>query len=137
MATRPKDTSSKATFAEYIAFQIDNSDKKQKEIARELEYDNPNIITMFKKGITKVPINKIPKFADVLGVDRVHLLRLALLEYSPDLWDTLQQIVGNTVTANELEIVELVRSVVGNSDPELNPEARKQFKAAAKALKTP
>lgn len=135
MTTRGKESLSKSSFADYIASQIDISDKSQKDMARELGYDNPNIITMFKKGITKIPINKVPKFADVLGLDRLHLLRLATLEYSPELWETFQAVIGSTVTKNEYEMVEAIRSVTGDSDPAITPEGRKLLKAAAKAMK--
>lgn len=135
MTTRTKESASKKSFADYIAHQVDMSDKTQKEMALRLGYDNPNIISMFKKGLTKVPIPKVPIFADILGIDRVHLLRLAMLEYAPDLWETFQSVIGKTVTSNELEIIEIVRSVVGDDDPALNAEARRLFKTAAKALK--
>lgn len=139
MTTRPKSTSSKKSLAEFIATQVDISDKTQKEIAQALGYPNPNIITMFKQGITKVPINKIPKFAEVLGIDPERLLERAMEEYSPQVWESIQSIKGHLVKPNELEIVKLVREAIGVKEgadvPELNAEARKQFKAAAKALK--
>ncbi len=141
MTPRSKDTSGKVPFAKFIAAQIDMHTMTQKQIATDLGYANPNIITMFKQGITKVPISKIPAFAKVLGIDPEHLLRLAMEEYSPEVWESIQSIKGHLVKPNELELVKLVRSVVGvdpdkDTDiPELNPEARKQFKAAAKALK--
>lgn len=133
--TRTKDTSGRVPFNEYLAHQIEMSDKSQKEIASQCGYDNPNIITMFKKGLTKVPITKLPKMADTLGIDRVHLMRLGMIEYAPEIWAALQDALGNVVTDNELEIIETIRSVVGNNDPKMDAEAKKQIKAAAKSLK--
>lgn len=124
-----------ANFAEYIAAQIDASDLKQNEIARKLGYDNPNIISMFKKGLTKVPINKLPILADILGINKAALLRRAMLEYAPEIWRTIEGVMGMIPTKNEAEILEIVRSVVGVDDPALTPAARKKFEAAAKALK--
>lgn len=139
MTTRSKTTSGKKTLAEFIAFQIDNNGKTQKQIATALGYANPNIITMFKQGITKVPISKIPRFAEVLGIKPEHLLALAMEEYSPEVWESIQSITGHLVKPNELELVKLVREAVGAKEgadlPELNAEARKQFRVAAKALK--
>lgn len=139
MTTRPKTTSGKKTLAEFIAFQIDIIDMTQKEIATELGYSNPNIITMFKQGTTKVPINKIPAFSKVLGIEPERLLALAMEEYSPEVWKSIQSITGHLVKPNELELVKLVREAVGAKEgadlPELNAEARKQFRVAAKALK--
>ena len=53
--------------AEFIAAQIAMSDKTQREIALALGYDKPNIITMFKQGLTKIPLNKVAPLARVGG----------------------------------------------------------------------
>jgi len=45
--------------AEYLNQQIALSGVPQTEIAEKLGYDKPNIITMFKQGKTKIPMNKI------------------------------------------------------------------------------
>lgn len=55
------------TIAEYLAVQISLSEKSQREIAAEISYENPNVITMFKQGQTKVPMNKVGPLAKALG----------------------------------------------------------------------
>lgn len=104
------------SFAKYLAHQIELSDKTQLEIAHEIGYEKPNIITMFKQGTTKVPINKVPMLAKALGLDPAHLLRLALREYAPEILDTIEEALGRAVTHNEFEIIEAVRNAT-DDDP--------------------
>jgi hypothetical protein len=100
---------SENAFVQCLAKLIDNSPKKQTEIAVELGYPKPNLITMFKKGLTRVPLEKVPVFADILGVNRVFLMNLWLTTYAPEWRDTLQQVYGFMVTEAEGEWVILLR----------------------------
>ena len=105
------------TVAEFLADRIAAVDKTQRQISQECGFDNPNIITMFKKGQTKLPINRIALLAKALEVDPVHLLRLVMLEYIPDLWESIENIMKSTVlTSNELELVRAFREVTGEND---------------------
>ena len=105
------------TVAEFIADKLAESDKTQREIAEECGFDNPNIITMFKSGATKLPLNRIGPLAKAINVDPAHLLRLVMLEYAPDTWGAIETIMQSTVlTANELQLVRAYRQVTGNSD---------------------
>lgn len=105
------------TVAEFLADRIAAIDKTQREIAEECGFDHPNIITMFKKGQAKLPINRISSLAKALEVDPVYLLRLVMLEYIPDTWEHVENIMQSTVlTANELALVRSFRDVTGESD---------------------
>ena len=64
----------KMTVAQYLNTKINESGKTQKEIATEIGYDSPNVITMFKQGLTKLPMNTIGPIARALEVDPVYLL---------------------------------------------------------------
>lgn len=59
------------------------SPKKQWEIARDVGYEKPNIITMFKQGVSRVPVEKVAPFAISLGADLAELLLLWLGELAP------------------------------------------------------
>ena len=118
-------------FHAYIGALMDASDLKQKDIAVELGYDNANVISMFKKGITKVPIEKLPILAKLLGADPAHMARLALREYSPEFFEALESIFGGSVTKHEMEILKAIRRVSGNSDPKADS---KQLAAVEKAF---
>ncbi len=66
-----------------------------KEIAQYLGYDRqPNILSMFKAGVMKVPLAKVRALAKALGADPGHLLRLAFNEYSPELLEDIDATMG-------------------------------------------
>ncbi|MES2365738.1 MAG: XRE family transcriptional regulator [Pseudomonadota bacterium] len=105
------------TVADFIADRLADSDKTQREIAQECGFEKPNIITMFKTGSTKLPLNRIAALAKALDADPAHLLRLVMREYIPDTWDAIENIMNSTIlTANELELVRAYRVATGNSD---------------------
>lgn len=98
--------------AEYLTQQINICGKSQREIADDVGYEKPNVITMFKQGKTKLPINKVGAFAKSLGIDPLHLLRIAMSEYSRDTWEVIEDLIGKSlVTQEELAILEVIRSV--------------------------
>src|SRR5262245_24011879 len=86
---------------EVIARRIDETGRSQKEIAADLGYPKSNIITMFKQGQTKIPLNQIIPLADSLGLDRVWLLRTALAEYEPKLLAGIDMMLDRVATPNE------------------------------------
>jgi len=112
-------------FHNVLADLIDRSDLTQREIAAKLGYEKQNVISMFKTGQTKVPVNKIGPLARILRVDAVWLLRRALLEYQPNLWEALEDTLGPRVTANEVEILTALRAATDDTDPKLNGPAAK------------
>jgi len=107
------------TIADFIANHLAELDKTQREIAAECGFETPNIITMFKKGSTKVPMNRIGPLAKALGADPAHMLRLAMQEYMPDTWESIEETLKSTVlTDNELKLIRAYREATGNADPE-------------------
>lgn len=82
------------TFAEHLTKLINRSPKTQREIALEIGYSKPNLITMFKQGLTKVPIEVIPRLAKALDEDPAVLLRIALREYMPEALKTIEAHLG-------------------------------------------
>jgi transcriptional regulator with XRE-family HTH domain len=113
-----------SSIAKYVDKQIDalKGVKTQREIAAEIGYDKPNMISMFKRGEVKVPFEKIPALAKALHVDPAHLFRLALEQYWPGLGVTIDAIFGRIATANEEEILlKKWRAATDNSDPTISP----------------
>jgi transcriptional regulator with XRE-family HTH domain len=103
----------KMTVAEYLTAQINLCGKTQLDIAREVGFEKPNIITMLKQGKSKLPISRIGKLAKSLGVDPWYLYQLAMSEYEPDTWSVIEEDIlrGQPVlTENEKEILALLRS---------------------------
>ena len=110
----------------YLTKQIETlkGEVSQREIATALGYDRPNIISMFKTGDAKVPLDKIPDLAAALHVDPAHLMRLGLEQYWPDKMGIIGQVFGGIVTANERVIIEIIRETSGNMDPKPTEEQK-------------
>lgn len=90
---------------------INQSAKTQKQIASELGYDKPNIITMFKQGSCRVPIDRVPALADSLETDRTDLVRLWLEDYEPALLQVIQSELGMTTSKNERSWIANMRKI--------------------------
>jgi transcriptional regulator with XRE-family HTH domain len=129
-ASRP---SVRMTIADYITRQIDiqtSSGKSQREIAAAIGYEKPNILSMFKSGDAKIPLDKIPKFAKALNVDAAFLFRLAIQQYWADDLDTVAEIFGTVLTKNERDLIEYVRHVSKEEDPPLTADIKRKVKEA-------
>lgn len=115
--TRPSVT----TVADYIGAQLAHLPPgvSQKDVAEAIGYSKPNILVMIKSGDTKLPINKAPALAKALGIDPLHLTRMALNEYMPEIHDALQSVMGSAVSANELELLKLWRESTLETDPQI------------------
>ena len=108
MGKGPKAPFADMKIADFIARQIEivgtsalgRPGKTQREIAAELGYDKPNMISMFKTGMAKVPLEKVPALAKAINVDPAFLFRLALQQYWPDNLDTIAEIFGTICTKN-------------------------------------
>jgi transcriptional regulator with XRE-family HTH domain len=97
----------------------------QREIAARAGYPRPNIITMFKTGETKIPIEKIPVFAEILGIDSKRFLRIALQEYSPNVLAVIERRFGPQISRNEAEILQEIRKRSNGADPKLVTQAQR------------
>jgi transcriptional regulator with XRE-family HTH domain len=75
--------------ARLIAEAIDASGKTQTEIASEMGYERPNVISMLKNGLMRMPIERIPAFSRATGIDPTLLTRVAMTEYMPETWDVI------------------------------------------------
>lgn len=97
--------------AEYISMQLHLCGKSQTQIAEEVGFEKPNVITMIKQGKTKVPLNKIGSMAKALEVDPVFFFRMVMNEYMPDLMDMIASITNQPViTRNEMDFIHVIRS---------------------------
>lgn len=115
--------------AKYISDQIDLCGKSQKEIAQEIGFDKPNVISMIKKGATKVPHVKIYKMAKALEVDPVYFFKLCMDEYNPEFSEVIEQIVGGKIISdNEYEFVQVLRSA-NAADHKLKTSQKAELKA--------
>lgn len=112
--------------ADYLDYQIVICGKTQREIAEEAGFPKANIITMFKTGLTKVPLERVPALADALGVSRTYLMRLVMGEDHPALLSVMNEVFGYHVSDNEFSIIAYVREVSGYSDPGMSGKVAKE-----------
>lgn len=110
---------------------IDASSKKQWEIARDVGYEKPNIITMFKQGVSRVPAEKVASFAITLGADPADLLLLWFSEYNPALLADLQRHVGLLCNSEERQWITGLRERFPRGLPSWNEVTQAQSSAPA------
>lgn len=108
-------TSNVATF---ISFHVDTCGKTAKEISEEVGFARPNIISMIKSGVTKVPIARIPALARAILVDPVTLFRMCMEEYMPDVLEVCDEVYGSEkLTTAEREVINILRTYSNNKVP--------------------
>jgi hypothetical protein len=136
MAVQAKNTRASVTptrLSNYISRQVEalRGIKSQREIASEIGYPKANIISMFKTGEAKVPLEKLPPLARALGVDLGLLLRLGIEQYMPEdteAWRDIHKLMERLVTDNEMEIIVYIREVSDNTDPHLDEDRKVDLK---------
>lgn len=102
--------------------------KTQRQIAHEMGYSNANLISMFKRGESKVPLDKIPALARAIGVDPGFLLRMALQSYLPDLAKVIEETFAFPASPNEKAFIEWARERTDHTDPILlTPKMEESF----------
>lgn len=74
----------------YFARAIEVSGLTQKEIACRSGLPKPNVISMMKRGETKIPLARIPDLARAVGVEPQEFLATAMAEYQPEVWQVLR-----------------------------------------------
>jgi transcriptional regulator with XRE-family HTH domain len=94
-------TTRRKAFAARLERAINSSEMTQLELAHKLGYENPNIITMFKKGSTRVPLEKVATIAGALGMDAGALLRLWFETFVPEALPALDEHMGGPLTRAE------------------------------------
>lgn len=96
-------------FVRHVRDLIDASLKTQRQIALEIGYSKPNLITMFKQGTTRIPADKVADLALVLETDPVDLLRRWYTEYEPHMLQILDRHFGHLLSAAERALIDDVR----------------------------
>ena len=99
--------------AKFVRRQIQMLGKPQHEIAREVGFDQPNIITMIKQGKTKLPLAKVGPMAIALETDPVYLTQLCFSTYFPETWAAIAPFLETALTADEKTMIHAWRSYVG------------------------
>lgn len=117
-----------STLAEYLEMQIHLCNKSQAAIASEVGFPSANVLSMIKRGKTRLPLNRVGPMAEALGLDSSHLFKMVMKEYNPETWGAIERYMLKQpfVSQNELEIIEVIRQ----SDV-TNPKIRTKAEKAA------
>lgn len=91
--------------------------KTQTELAKEMGFRKPNMLSMIKTGRADVPFHKIPEIAQVLGIDPALLLRLHLKDQWPSFGRVVDRIFGGILTKNEKEWLILFQEIRVEAPP--------------------
>ena len=104
--------------------------KSQKEIAEEVGFINPNILSLFKSGASKIPLDRVPALAKALEVDPAYLMRLSL-EQSVGVTaaNAIVECFGTPITVNELGWLVEIRDASQNADPRITVRSRSALRA--------
>lgn len=91
--------------------------KTQREIAAEIGYDKPNVLSMYKRGEAKVPLERLPAIARALDIDIALLFRAGLEQWWPGEQTLLNQMfMERIVTKNERALIKLVGTYLQADD---------------------
>lgn len=127
---------SSSNVASFLAYQIDTSQKSAKEISDEAGFARPNIISMLKAGVTKVPIARVIDLARALDVDKVRFFRMCMEEYMPDILRVCDEVYSaDRVTDSEREVLAYLRTISGGEVPGIGTRADDLLQDWVKAAK--
>ncbi|NEX60150.1 helix-turn-helix domain-containing protein [Noviherbaspirillum galbum] len=96
--------------AQFIDARIGELNKLQTQIAHEVGFNKPNMITMIKQGKTKLPLDKVGLMAKALECNPSDLLRLCLMEYDLETWKAIEPYLGAFLSAEEVMLVHAMRT---------------------------
>ena len=119
------------TVAKFLETTLAQCGKSQTAVAKQLGYRKPNIISMFKSGQTKVPLETVGPLAIAIGADPVFLLKLTMQEYHPETYKAIEPHLakGQVISVQEAKLVQMMRDVfMGNQidleDPRIESSTR-------------
>lgn len=104
--------------------------KTQKQIAQEAGFTNSNLISMFKSGSSKIPLDRVPALSRALETDPAYLMRLALEQaVGKTAAVAVLEVFGTPTTLNERAWLDEIRDASANTDPKLTVRSRASLRA--------
>jgi predicted XRE-type DNA-binding protein len=114
--------------AMYLEQAIKISGRTQKEISDVAGFNKSNVLSMMKQGIVKVPIARIPALATACGVNAANFVRVAMIEYHPEIWDVIQKHVGEVITDDEPELLQKPHTNKNNAHDVAKGEVMQEYR---------
>ena len=100
--------------------------RTQKELAREMGFPKPGMLSMIKTGAARIPFTKLPSVAAALGIDPALLVRTYLCETWPEFEDVVHEVFGGVLTEAEREWIEFFGGM-GMLAPPVDSEMREKL----------
>ena len=86
-----------------------------KQLCEALGFEREIILKLIKQGTIKLPLVKVPALAAALSFDPAELLRVALLETSPELITVIEEVYNPArLTATEQNLIKHLRKLAGD-----------------------
>jgi len=120
-------------FVSFFKSLIDKSLDNPAEIGRKAGLVSRQAIYQIRDGHMKLPLNRVSDMAKILNVPTHILFFYALEQYlSRDMVQLLlNSVVKSTgISVNEKNIIDYIRVISGNSDPELNLKMMEKLQEA-------
>ena len=74
--------------------------------------------------------------AAALDIDPLHLLRVVMEEYQPEVWKAIQSTLdGAAMSVAERELINVVRDAAGSTQIKVTPDEKKELTALVNAWK--
>lgn len=106
----------------FLTRALEDSEKTQAQVAKEMGLAKGNVMTMFKQGLSPMPIRHIPSFCESTNSDVIELMTLALREYHPAMYQTFKDLGVEAMA--QIFSEELVPPVLATSELEVTNEAQ-------------
>lgn len=104
------------TVGAFIELAIKAAGKTKREVASEIGYKRPNIVSMLCSGEIDLPFNRVAAVARAIEVDQNTLLFMLLREKHPDLHSLLVDLLGDRLfTQDEARFIDMVRATAGTT----------------------
>lgn len=100
--------------------------KTQRELAREMGFLKPGMLSMIKTGATRIPFAKLPNVAAALGIDPALLIKTHLCETWPEFEDIVHEVFGGILTEVERDWIDFFEGM-GMLAPPSDPEKRQKL----------
>lgn len=107
---------------------IEASGKSQTEIAHELGYPKPNIISMAVNDKARLPIEKCKDFAKAVGAEPQSFYLFMLREYMPGIANSIEDALGHMVSPLEAAMLDTIRDASEGIDFPFTEDAMNELR---------
>ena len=85
------------------------------DLAAALSYQQGSVVALIKNGAMRLPLMKVPALAAALSVDPRVVLRLAMAEITPGLYDMVVQVMNPlALRQHEVGLIKHCRKLAGD-----------------------